>query len=439
MAGGALLGVAYTLSPLTVVVACGAIAMTAVAGQGLPREERRWLMAILGVAFALRAAAVCALFLLSPHNTQGAGILFGDESYALYRSWRMRDVLLGIPMLKYDYLIAYDVYGRSNYLTAITFVQTLFGPAPYALRLLNALMFVGAVLLLFRVTRRAFGPAVAFAGLLVLLFLPTLFFWSISLLKESLYFVLTAVVFAAAAAGLSARSWPARAGLAVIASAALWALRDLRTGAVILAVGGIAIGVACRWIFAKPWRIWSAAGAVAVVALAVVVQPRVQAMVLNGLDRAATEHTGHVFTVGHAYKLLDAPFYVFPHAGQEYSLTPAEAARFVVRGIASYLVVPLPWQIATTGELVYLPEQVFWYVLIVLAPIGVVAGYRRDPMVTSLLVGYLIPTAAVVALTTGNVGTLIRHRTLIVPYLIWLSAMGACAAAVRLSAARQKP
>src|SRR5215470_5702468 len=253
--GGVLLGVLYTLSPLTIAVAAGAAAMIAVSGRGLPDQERRWLVGILAIACALRVVVVAALFLVSPHNSQGAGILFGDESYALYRSWRIRDVLLGIPILKYDYLIAYDIYGSNNYLTAITFVQTLFGPAPYALRLLNALIFIGAVLLLFRVMRRAFGPVVAFSGLVVLLFLPTLFFWSISLLKESLYFVLTAVVFAAAVAGLSMRSWAVRAALVLAAGAALWALRDLRTGAVILAVGGLAIGVGIRLIFARPWRV----------------------------------------------------------------------------------------------------------------------------------------------------------------------------------------
>ena len=41
-----------------------------------------------------------------------------------------------------------------------------------------------------------------------------------------------------------------------------------------------------------------------------------------------------------------------------------------------------------------------------------------------LLIASVLPTALVVAMTTGNVGTLIRHRTLIVPYLVWISAMG---------------
>jgi hypothetical protein len=432
-AAGVLLGVFYTVSPLTVLVACGAIGLTAVCGRGLPDQERRWLIAILTVAFALRVLVVAALFLMSPHDSQGAGVLFGDEGYALYRSWRIRDVLLGIPILKYDYLIAYDNYGRSNFLSAITSVQTVFGPAPYALRLLNALVFVGAALLLFRVARRAFGSLVAFSGLVVLLFLPTLFFWSISLLKESLYFVLTVIVLAAALGCVRIRSWPVMLAMIACGAVALWALQGLRSGAVTIAVAGLALGFAARFVVEKPWRLWVTAGLLAVAAVAFLCRPALQDRVLTGIDAAATEHAGHVFTVGHAYKLLDDTAYIFPRTNPEFSLSPAEAGRFVLRAVGAYLVTPLPWQIATKGELAYLPEQILWYALIALAPLGVYAGYRRDAVVTCLLVGYLAPTALAVALTTGNVGTLIRHRTLIVPYLVWLSAMGAWAAISRIA------
>jgi hypothetical protein len=50
-----------------------------------------------------------------------------------------------------------------------------------------------------------------------------------------------------------------------------------------------------------------------------------------------------------------------------------------------------------------------------------------------------------VAMTSGNIGTLVRHRGLALPYLVWLSAVGACdlvrwmsrpAAGERLSATR---
>ena len=116
------------------------------------------------------------------------------------------------------------------------------------------------------------------------------------------------------------------------------------------------------------------------------------------------------------------------------TLDAAEAARYVIRAAVSFVTVPWPWQLASTRELSYLPEQMLWYAIVVLLPIGLVAGWRRDPIVTSLLAGYTLPTAAALALTNGNVGTLLRLRGIIIPYLIWLSAVGFCAALQRIAA-----
>jgi hypothetical protein len=147
---------------------------------------------------------------------------------------------------------------------------------------------------------------------------------------------------------------------------------------------------------------------------------------LGGLESAARLQTGHVFTVGHAYKLLDEGFYVNPQAtaASTLTLTPEQAARFVARGIISFVAEPLPWNLASRRELAFVPELVLWYGMLALAPIGLYAGWRSSPFVTSLLVCYPLPTALAVALTTGNVGTLLRLRGLVTPYLVWLSVMG---------------
>jgi hypothetical protein len=65
-----------------------------------------------------------------------------------------------------------------------------------------------------------------------------------------------------------------------------------------------------------------------------------------------------------------------------------------------------------------------WYLLLVLLPIGAVAGWKRDPWLTCLLIGYTLPTAAVVAVTNGNVGTLLRLRALVTPQLLWIGTLG---------------
>jgi hypothetical protein len=103
-----------------------------------------------------------------------------------------------------------------------------------------------------------------------------------------------------------------------------------------------------------------------------------------------------------------------------------QAARYVVRAAVSFLTVPRPSQINSRAALAYLPEQAVWYVIVVLLPVGVIAGLRRDPLVTSLLLAHGLAAAAMVALTGGNIGTLIRHRGLALPYFISLAMVGAC-------------
>jgi FtsH-binding integral membrane protein len=103
-----------------------------------------------------------------------------------------------------------------------------------------------------------------------------------------------------------------------------------------------------------------------------------------------------------------------------------EAARFVGRAVFSYVTVPLPSQIDSTAALAFLPEQIVWYVLVALAPIGLVFAMRRDPLVASMLLTHAVIAALLIAFTSGNIGTLVRHRGFALPYLIWISAVGAC-------------
>jgi hypothetical protein len=303
----------------------------------------------------------------------------------------------------------------------------MFGPTPYALRLLNALLFMAAALVLFRLAREAFGALPALAGLVVLLFWPTLFAWSISLLKEPLYLLGGALLLHGAIRVAGASDWRARTIPLGTMAAGAGVIADLRPFALPLAAAGIGVGAALSLALASPRR-----AAVAAIALAglltLAAVPCVEHRVIAGLEAAAKTHSGHVFTVGHPYKLLDAGFYLNPTtpAASKLTLTRAEAARFVARALASFVFAPLPWQLQSARELAFVPEQMLWYAVLLLAVAGFAAACRRDRLVACMLVGYVIPAAAVLALTNGNVGTLVRLRGLVIPYLIWIGAVGFC-------------
>jgi len=67
-----------------------------------------------------------------------------------------------------------------------------------------------------------------------------------------------------------------------------------------------------------------------------------------------------------------------------------------------------------------------WYVMIALLPFGFVASLRRDALVASVLLAFALVSAGLVALISGNVGTLVRHRGMVIPYIVWMSAVAGC-------------
>ena len=99
----------------------------------------------------------------------------------------------------------------------------------------------------------------------------------------------------------------------MVVGSAAFLMQDLRPGALLLAVAGLAAGLGAHLVLALP-PARRAAMLVAAAALAAIAfgQPSIQDRMIRNLEAAAKVHTGHVFTIGHDYRLLDSGFYVNP-------------------------------------------------------------------------------------------------------------------------------
>jgi hypothetical protein len=428
VAAGILLGVVFTASPLTVVALALAVPLVAWAGRGLPDEERRLVTGLIIAALGLRALAIGGMAIagIPHHNDLAIGSLTGDDAYYLSRAIRTRDVLLGYGAGKYDYFVMNDEYGRTSYLGFVTALQWLFGPTPFSLRLLNAVVFVTAAVLLFRMARQAFGALPSLTAFAAVLFLPSLLWSSISIAKEPVYFLCSSILVVCAVRVGRERRLASLVLLIATGAAMLWLLDDLRRGALVLSVSGLVLAVVIRFSAATPGRLVASVFVIVLAAAAALLQPRVQARAIDAVEGVARLHGGHVFTAGHAYKLLDEGFYKNPStpASWPLDLTGAQAARFVVRAGISFLMTPWPWEMRSRSELAFLPELLLWYLMLVGIPAGIIAGWARDRWTVSVLIGFAIPIAAAVAVTNGNVGTLLRLRGLITPYVIWIGVLG---------------
>jgi hypothetical protein len=418
---GLLLGVAYTLSPMLLWFAAASYGLVSVAGVGLPEDERRWIRWLLVAAIVVRVAAIALLFLFGDPDIvkTPTRVFFGDEQYSLIRSLRQRNLWLGLPMNSEMFADVYEIYGRSSYLTVIAFAQLLVGPSPYGIHLLNTLFYLAAAVILYQTSRRVYGTVPALGGLTLVLFLPSMAAWSMSALKESLFFLatLSTVVLAILVVRAPWR-WKPVALAATLAGIA-WT-GSFRAGALQIMLAGLAVGFLGAFAMRRFWRLALTAIVLPVVLFVALRYPPVQHLAMEQLQIAARMHLGHVHTRGHAYKLLDERLYRLESPA---TMTPDEAVRFVARGVASFVVVPAPWEMRSRAELAYLPEQVLWYLMLVTAAIGFLIGVRRDTLGTCLFAGYAAVASVVVALNSGNVGTLVRHRAFALPYLAVLSAL----------------
>lgn len=422
VAAGVIGGVAFTLSPLTTLCVPLMIALAAWAGEGLTGRERRWFVAVLTVAVVARLLIIAALF-LSSDGRMPFETFFGDELFFKNRSVWIRNVGLGVPMSTADVIYAFEDVGISSYLYALAFVQALVGKVPYGVHVINCACYVSAVLLLFRMVRPRFGGGAALAGMIVLLFTPSLFMWSISALKEPSY-TLAAAIELLCAFHLTRSTTSVRSRVLCLIGfvAGAVVLESLRRGGSMVAIAGVGGGYFLGYVLTRPKLTLATVALTPLVLIGAMMIPSVQQRALSAVRGWAFYHTGHVGSPGYSYHILDPRYYW--NGRQMVGMPADEAAQYVVRSYVSYVTEPVPWRIESRALLAYLPEQMFWYVLLALAPIGVAAGLSRAPMLTALIAAHAFGAVTVVAMTSGNIGTLIRHRGLVMPYLVWLAGLG---------------
>jgi hypothetical protein len=418
------IGAVYVLSPLTVWFAVAMWALHRYATSGLDADERRWITALLTVAVIMRVAAVAGLFVLTDHSKVPFGTFFGDEAAYIRRSMWLGNVALRVPTHAADFIYAFDDSGWTSHLYVLAFLQVLVGPSPYGVLLVGIAMYLTGAVVLYRTIRPSFGRTPALGGFAFLLFLPSLFAWSISALKEPLYFLFTACSVACAFEAVRNTRWAIKIVSLVAVVLLVAALQTIRDQGGVLTGGGIVVGFVLGWIVSRPRVLIALVVAVPIATGAWLSRPKNQVAAFLTLQKAARQHWGHVETMGWVYLLLDPRFYNDISTISDMQFR--DSARYVVRAFERYVTVPWPWEVQSKVALLEIPEQVVWYVLVLLLPAGIIASCRRDPMLTGLLFGTALVSIVAIALTSGNVGTLVRHRSLAMPYLVFLSAAGLC-------------
>jgi hypothetical protein len=420
---GSIVGLIYTLSPLSLIAIAGGALAVWWAARPMGPDERRWFLWIVGIAVALRLLLIAGLF-ISADPSRPFSTFFGDEELFKSRPIWIRNLGLGVPISAADWIYAFDETGKSGYLFVLAAVQAFFGDTPYAIHVMNAAIYLCGALVLHRLARRSFGKLSALAGLLVLMYFPSLFAWSISALKEPMYTFVAAVEIVIVVQIVRAPGLLRKLGAVIALVIAALVLESLRKGGMQVAALGAVAGIVAGLIVPRPRLLLASAIAAPVLLVALLNVAPVQARVLTVVRDSVRYHAGHILTVGQTYQMVD-PLYYYDWPAI-FAIGPRESVQYVARSIIHYVVEPLPWVERSRAMLFYVPEQAAWWSMLLLLPFGIAAGLKADALLTTTLLSHAAAIGMMVALTSGNVGTLIRHRGLIFPYLVWLVALGGC-------------
>lgn len=380
--------------------------------------ERRYLLTLFLVALAVR---VVAAVLLHPHlvsrlvtptrDVTYIGFMFEDDrvydnvAWALARTWSGQ--IEGVARN--------DGYLINNYTYLTGLLYYLLGHELVAAKMVNC--FFGAILPLaaFSLGKELGGDRVGWLTALLAAFFPSLLLWSVLNLKDVLIVLFLAV------AMLTTLRFARRPGLLVGASAlvAFALIENLRLY-VFFALGWLmplSFFVANR----SAWRRRLAIGipfALAIVSV-VYITNQTQWLGLRYLTDRRQEALGssREFGAETAESGIELEKVPRSRGGWEVQLVNAPKV------LPYVLFAPFPWEARRPRDLAVVPETLAWYALEALAVLALVV-HRRRWRELFLLVAYGGGMVAIATLIEGNVGTIYRHRAMLLPPAFVLAGLG---------------
>lgn len=438
--GGMSLGLLLSVGDIAPILWAAALtgAVGALALRVSSAMDRSALTALTALALGLHMAVALSIHTFAPGF--GGGFVTGDDASYFRLSSHAADYLRGVPA---DPAYGPPYWGGDAYLFGtFVYVETalflVFGPDVRVALLLNAAIAVATALLVYAVALRLFSGRAALVAAGVVAFYPSLLLWSSLNLKDALTIglvvlavwsmiafrrtphVLTLLLpFAVAELLVTLRSYAAATiAIAALMAVALVPLPALRRASAAVVAGLLTIVLVIQSlsmvgvgpggdVFAAIEKVRAAMAAGANTAF-VPTAPQATAPQATAPPLSTTAATASLAPTDPSPRREEP----VPAARQSLSHLPL--------GLAYALFAPFPLFAGRLQEVVAAPEMVIWYGMLV----GAVVTLWRDRRRWRLLAAPILTFCGLLvllALVEGNVGTLFRHRGMIVPLVALLA------------------
>jgi hypothetical protein len=364
----------------------------------VPQETRVWqifrlaLLIRVIVAIALHFAVAEAMF--APDQET-----YRRRAQALAASWAADS---GPPFA------VYLPEGPVAYYYVVAVVFYLFGTLPLLPKLLNCLVGALSVPLVHDLTLRLGGsPGAAMRAARFVAWFPSLVLWSALNIRDA-WIVLLILLIARQALVLQDRF---RLGTLVLLGAAMLALIQFRSYVLLPVAAPVVVALLVQRS-RNPLRNLIL-GSIAAV------------MVIYADQAAGSDRKVRLLDLEEIQQRRDWNIHGAASGFEQVDIsTPGKAIAFLPKGLAYFLLAPIPWMIGSIRQVLAVPETLFFYSLLPNLFRGVryllQHQFRKSLMVVlitaSLTFGY--------ALGEGNAGTAYRHRAQILCFFLVFAAIG---------------
>lgn len=394
-------------------------------------EDRKFIMSIFIIGMTSRIIIYLILGFISILAGK-SGWIVGDSWGIFNYAWAWAQQVDGIPNIIYMESIDGHIYtnpaspitvwqyGYSGMTYLLGTIYYFFGPLKFSPRLLNCLMGVGTGILIYYLVKDIFGNGLAKLSAIFTLFMPSLFLWSITFLKDTPFTFFSCIVL-----------WSfVRFQKTKRAQYLLILLLGILIQYTVRPMLGLKLIVLTLFLsyFIVSGISWKKKIVVLICLLMLAVPflhrinlKTIKTKVNNQMARSLRYSQGILTSGGSTYKIFDDKYY---RGGSMFQLNLIDFSKGFFKAWFYFLSMPFPWKIYTKMLLISYIQVILWYCLIPFVFIGMATALRYKWRETFVIFAYILIIGSSIAMFSGNIGTVFRHRDMLTPLFLIFGSLG---------------
>lgn len=428
---GLFAGLISYIAPGTIVIFLLAlISISIIMSRCADEEEKRFIFLIFAAGFLSRIIICSLLHLFSMMNNIGykndaLGLiipdLFGDSGSYSLRGWLTSQYLHNKLsnagwFNNLGWLFCEDTETSYNFVVYTLFYY-FFGFAQLSAKFINSLFGTLSAVLVYFITKDVVNRTAAKVASFLTMFFPSMFLWSLTNLKEP---PTTLLLCLAVFASIKFNRQHKLRHLSLI-FIIVYLIKAMRPVLFLPFLAGALMSL----LFMKKGLIRII---VIILVLSVLLVNPLGYRILNFGKNVIVEtfkkfidlQQGYFLTGGSVYKIYGEGLYNCPAE----NIKPITLFKYMPKSWVYFLFTPFPWGVHTALQIISYPQIILWYILAFFAILGIFSIDKKVRVDAFIILLYAFFITSAFALASGNIGTALRHRDVVLPLFFIFSAAG---------------